>query len=291
MPTLFSTNLYQEAVGIDAKMLEFKAGKTVLQVYYSVDKDTNHFYIGKQSTFGHVEFLGEGDLASVRGCLESLFRHIYQNHKRFTVKFAPLFYFKDMSIQIKTALKGIDNIQVIEDCNQSMYINKEVEFIANFSKTHRRIYKKLEQSGHYVLRSEKLSLEGYSVLQESRENRNVDLSLTYASLEAQVQKLEGHFQFFECRTEDNALCAYAVTLKISSDWLYVFYWGEKKLFRKRSPVVMLAANIMAHCKHYGINRLDAGISSVSGTLDQNLFDFKRRLGFVPSEKITVLGGL
>ena len=287
MPTLFSTSLYQQAVGVDTKTLEFNAGDTTLTVLYSVDEKTSHFHIGKQSTFGHIEFTGAEDYTSICACFDLLFEHIHQHHQRFTIKFAPSFHFQNISDHIGMVLKNLDKVTLTEDCNQSMVITNGIDVVDNFGRSNRRIYRKLERNGYVVRRSNTLLAEGYALLEENRQNRNVTLSLSYDALEAQVQKLHGYFHFFECRTANDMLNAYAVTLKLSSDWLYVFYWGEKLSDRKSSPIVILAAEIMRYCQQENITRLDAGTSSVAGIVDQTLFDFKRRLGFMPSPKLVL----
>jgi len=287
MTTIFSTNQYQKAVGVEIKTLEFKYGKSELRVHYSIDKVADHFHVGQRSSFGHIEFVRGGDFTSVHACLNLLFQHIEQRHKRFTVKFAPLFYFPTASNHIIEALKHLGKHRVTGDCNQSMLIADEGDVVNNFSRSNRRVYKKLKRSGYKVCTSSTLLPEGYAILAENRGRRNVALSLQYDALQAQAQQLNGCFHFFECRTENNMLSAYAVTLRLSSEWLYVFYWGERVSERMSSPVVILAAEIMRYCQREGINRLDAGTSSVLGELDQPLFDFKRRLGFVASPKFTV----
>lgn len=264
---------------------------TALQVHYSVDESTNHFHVGRRSTFGHIEFSGAEDYLSIKICLSLLFQHISKYHQQFTIKFAPSFYFKDISDHIYMALKQLKNATVTEDYNQSMLIPACSDVVANFAKTNRRLYRRLEGNGYHVCKRNNLSGAGYDLLEENRRNRNVKLSLSYDALYAQVQKLEGNFHFFECRDQNDELCAYAVTLSLSTDWLYVLYWGEKPSHRRKSPVVMLAAEIMRYCQQENIKRLDAGISSVVGEIDHKLFEFKRRLGFIHTPKLIVSGGL
>jgi hypothetical protein len=290
MPTLFSTSLYQQAVGIDVKALAFNSGETVLEVQYSVDEKTDHFFVGRRSTFGHLEFVGSKDKSSIHSCLDQLFQYVEKKHSNYTIKFAPSCYYAGLSELIHTALNDLHGAKVIEDCNQSVVIKPNDDVIKAFANTNRRIYRKLERDGYSVTRSDTLSVEGYDLLEENRRKRNVSLSLSYQELYNQSRQLRGYFHFFECRDGSGILCAYAVTLNLNFHSLYVFYWGERTSHRKSSPVIKLAAEIMKHCQRNGITLLDAGTSSVGGVLDQNLFDFKRRLGFESSSKFIVLGG-
>ena len=276
-------------MGVELKCLEFKANEATIRVHYSVDEGATHFHLGKKSTFGDVEFSGSEEFLPLQACVDLLFQHVDQNYKKFTIKFAPSFYPNDISTYLQAALLKINNGIVVEDCNQSMLIPADIDVVDNFSRTNRRIYRRLKGKGYRVSNVKYLTREAYDLLEENRQNRNVSLSLSYDDLVVQAQYLKNEFHFFECRDQQEVLCAFAVTLSMSSEWLYVFYWGERGSHRQNSPVVLLAAEIMRYCQRHSIKRLDAGTSSVSGIIDQNLFDFKRRLGFVPSPKITVLG--
>ena len=288
-PIIFSTKQYHRSVNVNVQTLEFNHNNTRLSVQFSHDAELDRFIVGEKATFGFVQFSGDVASSSIEECLKFFFSHIIQNYSSYVVKFPPLFYFGDFAMPFHDTLNRVKFGEMISDSNQSVIIGNVEPVINGFSSTNRRIYRKLQKAGFNVYQSESLSEEGYVLLDENRRNRNVKLSVSYKNLQEQVDLLKDKFHFFECRDENNNLTAYAVTLRLADDWLYVFYWGEKISYRKQSPVVYLAAKIMKFCQFNQINRLDAGISSLGGQIDEGLYEFKRRLGFHSCPKITIKG--
>ena len=83
------------------------------------------------------------------------------------------------------------------------------------------------------------------------------------------------------------MVASSICIRVSSDVLYVFYWGEIEGFESFSPVSFLAAHIYDYCVERAYQCLDAGTASVDGIPNVGLASYKKKLGFQETLKITL----
>ncbi len=83
------------------------------------------------------------------------------------------------------------------------------------------------------------------------------------------------------------MVASAVCIRVNSQILYIFYWGESPGFESWSPVSLLAQSIYDYAASSGYRLLDAGTATLSGEPNHGLISYKKALGFVESLKITL----
>jgi hypothetical protein len=83
----------------------------------------------------------------------------------------------------------------------------------------------------------------------------------------------------------NAMIAAAICVRVNSEILYVYSWGERSGFEGISPVTVIAAALYRFSRSADIACLDVGTSSVQGEPNPGLFAFKKSLGAKPSIKM------
>lgn len=137
----------------------------------------------------------------------------------------------------------------------------------------------LRHDSRVVLVSD-LSERLYSVISTNRESKGRKLSMSYEQVSAMQNATNGVVCF---RLEDYSACA--ICIRVSPNVLYVWAWGDNG---KGSPVVRLAKGIFDWCKSQEIKILDIGNAlNEDGTENEGLRDFKLRLGFKPTVKVTI----
>ena len=99
-----------------------------------------------------------------------------------------------------------------------------------------------------------------------------------------AQQLPEAFVLFGCR-DGEQLAAAALCLRLSTEVLYVFYWGDRPGYAAQSPVVAVADAIYGYCRSHAIRLLDVGTSTVDREPNIGLIQFKRGLGFSESLKV------
>ena len=76
----------------------------------------------------------------------------------------------------------------------------------------------------------------------------------------------------------------AITVRVNSEILYVFYTADDLSHRKLSPVVLLHEGLYQQCIEEKFRLLDLGTASVKGLVNGGVATFKRNLGGVASLK-------
>lgn len=243
--------------------------------------------IGSNATFGGLYFDGIMESHSFGLLLEEVFLWAESKSLGYRIKIPPQ-YLEPNIYQLVEFFFAKKNATITKEINQHLILNGD-DYKHFFSKTNRKIVRQNVANGYHVTISNNLNVLGYELLQRNRMQRGINLSVSYENLLFQSEALLGRYVFFECWNSNQALAAYAVCIKIQWDVMYVFYWGEEPSERINSPVVLLAKFIIDYCNEQKIKFLDAGISTVHGVVDQGLYEFKSRLGFVPSEKYIIEG--
>lgn len=126
--------------------------------------------------------------------------------------------------------------------------------------------------------------EVYDTLAANRASKGHAMSMTLAQLEHMAQQLPEAFVLFGCR-DGEQLAAAALCLRLSTEVLYVFYWGDRPGYAAQSPVVAVADAIYGYCRSHAIRLLDVGTSTVDREPNIGLIQFKRGLGFSESLKV------
>jgi len=148
--------------------------------------------------------------------------------------------------------------------------------------------KRVRKAMREGLRADQLSLDSlpevYRTLEINRAAKGYELSMTLPQLGQMAEMFPDRMLLFGL-PDQGELAAAAVCLRVTTDVLYVFYWGDLPGYSKLSPVALLASRIYDFCGEAGIRILDVGTSTVGREPNDGLIHFKRGLGFSESLKL------
>jgi hypothetical protein len=133
-----------------------------------------------------------------------------------------------------------------------------------------------------TLDSENLYIEAYNLIKNNRMENNYLLSMSENEIMNLKKKFPEDVKFFATFVNQD-MVASAITIKINSDLLYVFYWANIKNTINNS-LLYLCEFIYSFAKKNGFKYIDLGTSSVNGILNINLLKFKKSLGAETSVK-------
>jgi predicted N-acyltransferase len=128
--------------------------------------------------------------------------------------------------------------------------------------------------------------EAFAVNAENRAKRGHPLTMTLDAFLAMEHAFPDRVLWFGVFHAGRMIAA-NVSLLVSPDVLYVFYWGEVRGVEKLSPVTVLADGIYRECQRRGVRLLDIGIATVDGAPNHGLVAYKRNLGCTASLKLTL----
>ncbi len=162
------------------------------------------------------------------------------------------------------------------------------EFESLLSSGARKKLAKCEREG---FRSVKLETRlewwlAYRLIEINRERQGVSLSVPFGSIEKMEQALPGTYVFFGTY-DDKRLVAAAITVRVRSDILYIYAWGDAEQ-TEFSPTTHLCGEIYRYASLNGYRMLDAGISTLRAVPNKGLIAYKESLGFKPSVKVTMV---
>ncbi len=126
----------------------------------------------------------------------------------------------------------------------------------------------------------------YRLIAENRRRKGHPITMDFPAVMTMVDTFGDRLRFFGV-TRGEQLVAASICIVVSEQVMSVFYWGDSEGVQDYSPVVLLAADIYAHCQQAGIHLLDTGIATEAGTPNYGLMRFKRSLGFRESLKLVL----
>lgn len=117
----------------------------------------------------------------------------------------------------------------------------------------------------------------YALLAANRAQRSVSLSITFSQFSSYLSKFPSIYKCY-LAIASGQIVGVSLTVEISRDTTYVFYWGDSPSGREIGAVTGLYAHIVEETIASGKQFLDLGKSSLEGVIDDGLATFKRRLG-------------
>lgn len=126
----------------------------------------------------------------------------------------------------------------------------------------------------------------YRLIAENRRRKGYPITMDFAAIKTMVDVFGDRMRFFGV-TRGGTLVAASICIAVSERVMSVFYWGDSEGVQDYSPVVLLAADIYAHCQQAGFSLLDTGIATEAGAPNHGLIRFKRSLGFRESLKLVL----
>lgn len=125
----------------------------------------------------------------------------------------------------------------------------------------------------------------YQTIKENREGKGYKVSMSLEQILEMYKTFPENIYFFKA-DQNNSCVASSVCIKLNSDVLYVFYWGDKQGYEQYSPVAYLANGIYDFARQNNFKLMDAGTSSINGLPNFGVATFKENLGFTVSPKLT-----
>lgn len=117
----------------------------------------------------------------------------------------------------------------------------------------------------------------YKMILDSRQNRNIPVTIKFKELKENYMKFSDHFICFTIR-KGKEIAAASTGIRVKRDVLYHFFPGSDEKYNKISPMVLLIANEYGYCQRNNIRILDLGLSSEKGIINEGLYRFKANLG-------------
>lgn len=128
--------------------------------------------------------------------------------------------------------------------------------------------------------------EVYRVLAQNRAEKGRELSMSHRALEALIKQLPYAFLLTSLKHEGKVIAA-SISIRVTHEVLYVFYFGHLAEYNANSPVVSLMKGLYDYCQKERISILDLGTSATDNGTDHNLLDFKRSLGATSGLKVSL----
>lgn len=170
------------------------------------------------------------------------------------------------------------------DLNQSLKIDDR-SLADRMSYGNLKRLRKCERGGLVATKLLSSELERvYDTLLLNRRSKGHCLSMTLAELETMLHIFPQDVIMYGC-VDGDYLAAAAFCLRLSSEVLYVFYWGDRPEYASYSPVVVVADAVYRHGQEQGYKVMDVGTSTIDREPNFGLLEFKQGLGFTESLKL------
>jgi hypothetical protein len=127
--------------------------------------------------------------------------------------------------------------------------------------------------------------DAYQLILDNRCRHGYTLSMTWDQIREMTRIFGDRIYGFGVFRETQLVAA-SITIRVSPDVVYVFYWGDADGFSSVSPIILLAEAIYEHARAEGARWVDIGTSTNEGAPNYGLIHFKRNLGCEASLKLT-----
>jgi Acetyltransferase (GNAT) domain len=251
---------------------------------YRTSSDAKTFYSPGRATFGGFWTTSRLTSSDYLQLFYDLKLH-FSACEEFVIRLPPSYFFAHAFDSQRQALIELSRGTSICDTNSHIVLSSNEP--PQISKGNRKKIRQFFENGgcvNLVLHSDtrKINL-AYDVLSENRRARGVELSMPRDLFIKSLKTLPQDFSLHTAEINDD-IAAASLTLKLSSNVMYVLFWGDSLKYRTFSPVASLATVLMKYCESMGCSILDLGTSSVDGIVDDGLLRFKRNLGAIESPR-------
>jgi hypothetical protein len=268
-----------------ASVVYFADTDTDFSVLLNCAETSAGIYVsGYRAPFGGIECTSEDGVdAFVKGVLEELAE---RNAVSLTIKQTPECYQPGTSTAIHKALIKNGFSEQVSETNQYIVVNPEQTFASGIDAQKRRRLNKAKKMGMHVKLFDRVeSDDWYDVYSKARIDRGFSITVSneeYYSLSEKVPDVYTYAGVFL----NEKLIANAVFVRINADVLYYFIAASDPGYAALSPTVLLIEALYEKAVHEKYTRIDLGVSSVKGVLNEGLHKFKKHLGGMDCSKKT-----
>ena len=280
--------------GQRARRIDHEAdGRLVGSLVGVVDGDA--FTSGHSASFGGPDFTRDAETATnVRATLEHAVAELEEEGVRtIRIKARPAFY-SGSEVAVQFALLNLGFR--VESCELSFHIDLAGmagadDYAASLRSPARRALRHTvgESFALVEARDDAAWVRGYAVLAANRaaKGRSLALGLDYVLRAREAFPGRVRLHVLEHAGEP---CAAALTYRVAPGRELVVYWGDAGHDLPRSPMNVLALQMVERSLTEGALSLDIGTSSVAGVPDQGLIQFKRSVGARESLRLDLVRG-
>ena len=237
-------------------------------------------------SFGSFEFIDDLNAEIKIKFIEEVLKLIEEklNPKKIEIVLSPDIYdLENNSIIFLTLRNNNFNISRLE-INQFIDLNYH-NFQNNVSYGNKKRIKNCIKAGiEFQILEESKYIDGFKVIENNRKRRGFPLTMNWKSMDSMIKEFKDQIYFFGLIHND-MIIASAICLKVKSNILYVFYWGEIEGFEKLSPIAFLSQKLIVYAKEKKFRLLDIGTSSFNSNPNIGLLKFKKSIGCVSCNKL------
>ena len=266
--------------------LAAKASGEVLATIHFAEQSRGVFRSPRLGTFGSFDFREPPCIELVELFADEAERALRERGAtQVTIISPPFAHRPELSHLVFLALHNRGYRATPHSLNQSVRLDDR-PFSARVDADGRRRLARARELGFEARRLASLTelSDAYQLILENTQRKGYTLSMTWDGIR-ELREIFGDriYGFGVFRGTQPA--AASITIRVSRDVVYVFYWCDAAGFSGVSPIVLLAETIYDHARAEGARWMDIGTSTNDGAPNYGLIHFKRNLGCEASLKL------
>ncbi len=289
-----------EGVDIFNRIEFFNLHKKQNSVYLSVFRDNQligvcHFTeidpgvyrSPHRGTYGGFNFIKDIDLSSIYESVKLLIDYFKEkNIKELIFVQSPFSHNIELCTSVFNALLTNKFYISNQEFNQSLVVDN-TPMIDKMMRNNKKRFKKCEREDFkFTQVFTETEFEAVHKMNEaSRKRKGIKISMTFEQIMTMYRLFPNDMYFFNV-TQNGVAAASSICIRINSNVLHIFYWGDADGFESYSPIAFLANGIYEFAAKNNFKMMDAGISTFEGIPNFGLITFKENLGFTSSLKLT-----
>lgn len=173
------------------------------------------------------------------------------------------------------------------DLNYSIHVDPKIPFDDVVKTSNRRRIKKCRKAGVFTKKLDFSEAQSaYDVICRNRQHKGYPVTLSWQAVSDMIEHLPERTHFFGAFLDDKIIAG-SLGFQISSNVYYVFYWGGDPEYLDLSPVSILAGCIYDFCVNKKFKIMDIGISSLNSEPNENLIQYKEKIGCKANLKLAL----
>lgn len=238
-----------------------------------------------RSPFGSIDASSELDPSLLFNFLQFVESDLVNSGiKKVVIKNPPTLYNPGQQTLLQVFLLNLNYRIVNAEPGAILTVNKSPqELTSQWEK------KKVKQATEHelVLKHENIDQlkKLHNFIHECRVQKGYTSSMSFDDLQRTIDTFPDRFLLTSVHRQ-NELVAASICVRVNSHVLYHFYSDHNTSDKSTNPTVFLIRSLYEYCVEHDIELFDLGTSSVNGTPNFGLLNFKLRLGATPTTKFT-----
>jgi hypothetical protein len=238
-----------------------------------------------RSPFGSVDASSEIDPSILFNFLQFIDSDLLKSGiKKIVIKNPPTLYNPTHQTLLQVFLSNLNYQVITAEPGAILIVDKSREELT--SQWEKR---KVRQAQEQELKLKHESVDQlktlYDFIHDCRVQKNYPSSMTFDEIQRTVNTFPERFLLTSIHKQ-NELVAASICVRCNSHVLYHFYSDHTTSGKSTNPTVYLIRSLYDYCVEHGIALFDLGTSSLDGTPNFGLLNFKLRLGATPTTKFT-----